>query len=94
MSEAAATRWQRDPRVLWRRSGLEVVLLPPEASECTVATGSAWHVWKYLDRPMSAEDLQAALTVELGIPEDAVADGIRLLLEMLRGCGAIVAEHS
>jgi hypothetical protein len=55
------TSWRRDPRVLWRRSGDRVVLLPPGSEELVVLEGSAALVWHELERPTDERRLIARL---------------------------------
>lgn len=83
MSERPTTRWRRDPRVLWRRFGSELVLLPSDAEECVRVSGSAWPVWRHLAEPRTEAELCAALSAEFGAEETSIAGDVAALIEAL-----------
>ena len=63
-------RWQREPSVLWRRSGSRVVALPCDADECVLLDGVGTLIWDQLEEPATAEELVQDLAATF--PEEPV----------------------
>ena len=68
-------RWQREPSVLWRRSGPRVVALPRDADECVLLDGVGVLIWDRIEEPATSEELVQELTAAF---PDEVTSTIRI----------------
>jgi hypothetical protein len=94
----AGTRWERDPRVLWRRiTGGVVVLGPGMDIPAAVEGVLAAEVWAGLEQARTAPDLTRLLCDQLGaelgaqVDADAVATQVAATLAELDRLGVLVA---
>lgn len=95
MTAPAGSRWQRDPQVLWRRLGDELVVLPPGGAECLAVSGVSALLWELLVDPVTADDLAERLAAEMGAEgrsmRPPVETGLRVLADagLLRRVGSV-----
>lgn len=93
MTIPAGTRWERDPRVLWRRIGDGLVVLPPDRAECLAVSGASGLLWELLAEPCDIGELVEWLSARTGADradvEGQVDAGVRVLAEggVLREAG-------
>lgn len=96
---AAGTRWERDPRVLWRRiTGGVVVLGPAMDIPAAVEGVLAAEVWAGLEQAHTAPDLTRLLCDQLAgellgaeVDAEAVAAQVAATLAELDRLGVLVA---
>ena len=76
-------RYARRERVLWRRSGDAVVLLPADGSQVFTLEGSGVDLWQLLAEPIALDEAARALADVYGTTSDEVAADIAPVLEEL-----------
>lgn len=85
MTTPAGERWLRDPRVLWRRLGDGLVVLPPDRAACLAVSGASGLLWELLAQPVGVGELVERLAAETGAGRSAVQaqvdSGVRVLAE-------------
>ncbi len=75
--------WIRSPRVLWRRIADGVLLLPPDAAEPMIVTGSAAAMWEMLASPLHGDEVARRLAEIFHTTTDqAQADTAPFLAEL------------
>lgn len=83
------TTWQRDPRVLWRRSFDTIVVLPPTAADPFQLDGVGRTIWELLDQPVAEDQLITELAQAYEQPPSEVAANVGPFLQQLRQAGAV-----
>jgi hypothetical protein len=86
-------RYARRERVLWRRSGDAVVLLPADGSQVFTLEGSGVDLWHLLSQPIALQEAAAALAETYGTTSDQVAADIAPVLEELSRRDVIEAKE-
>lgn len=86
------SRWSRDPRALWRRSGDRVIVLTPDRDDPLVLTGVGCASWELLAAPMVEGELFATLGELYGVDDDQVAGDLVPFLEQLAAAGAVTCR--
>jgi hypothetical protein len=86
----ATPTWQRDRRVLWRRSGDRVVLMPPGRMDIILLEGTGAVTWHLLDAPMEHDELVRSLAASFDIAAATVDVDVKDFLNELAGIGAVV----
>ena len=66
-------RYTRRERVLWRRSGDAVVLLPADGSQVFTLEGSGVDLWQLLAEPIALDEAASALANAYGTTSEQVA---------------------
>lgn len=85
------TRWARDPRVLWRRSGSRVVLAPPGQEDTLLLEHTGALIWLLLDAPVEQEELVGILTESFDADAATIDAEVAAFLAELRGIEAVTA---
>jgi hypothetical protein len=85
---SSTDRWQRADAVLWRRTLVGVVVLPPRASEPLFLSGPAAAVWARLGRPITREELHVEVTRAFR-DRDTVTKEVDYTLGQLRDLGGV-----
>jgi hypothetical protein len=86
-------RYARRERVLWRRSGDAVVLLPADGSQVFTLEGSGVDLWHLLSKPIALDEAADALAEAYGTTSDQVAADIAPVLEELSRRDVIEAKE-
>jgi hypothetical protein len=86
-------RYARRERVLWRRSGDEVVLLPADGSQVFTLEGSGVDLWQLLSEPIALDEAADALAEAYGTTSDQVAADLVPVLEELSRRDVIEAKE-
>jgi hypothetical protein len=86
------SRWGREPRVLWRRSGPRVVLLAPGAADLVVLDGVGSLIWQLLGQPIEYEELRDDLASHFASDARRLEDELSAFLRDLEARGALVLE--
>jgi hypothetical protein len=81
------TRWQRGEGVVWRRSGVKVVVLGPHTEELLVLSGTGALTWELLAEPIAEEELVELLADGFRADVDHVAATLRPFLAELAELG-------
>jgi hypothetical protein len=86
------TRWVRSPRVLWRRTTTEVVLLAPDGAGDVVAlAGTGAELWEVLALPHRLDEMAAELGRRHGADPSVVATDVAPVIHHLAGLAVVVA---
>jgi Coenzyme PQQ synthesis protein D (PqqD) len=75
--------WQREPHVLWRRSGHLVLLKRPESDDITTLDEAGSALWAQLSQPSTLEVMAARLGELYGIRAAQIAHDITPVLDDL-----------
>ena len=86
-------RYARRERVLWRRSGDAVVLLPADGSQVFTLEGSGVDLWQLLSEPIALDEAADALAEAYGTTSDQVAADLVPVLEELSRRDVIEAKE-
>jgi hypothetical protein len=78
----------RNPRALWRRSGIGVIVLGPGADQPRAILGPAAAVWDLTEQPATVDDMIAALSRHHRTDAEQVrSDVVTVVDELIRsGC--------
>lgn len=79
----ATTVWERDPHVLWRRSGTLVVLKAPAADELVTLDESGLELWSELEQPVTLQEVADRLAERYGVSPSQVAADLEPLFDDL-----------
>lgn len=75
-----ATRWVRDPAVVWREITDGVLLLPAGATEPFALTDSGAALWELLETPVSEKSAADRLAVAYRTAPEVVSETVGPLL--------------
>jgi hypothetical protein len=84
------TRWERDPRVVWRRCLDRTLIQPPGHDEPLVLNATGRLVWELLDEPLTEPELVATLADVFDRDTTEVAVEVTGFLSELREVGGVV----
>ena len=83
------TVYRRNPSVLWRRVGSQIILAPADRDDFSRLSETGAQAWLLLESPMSDEDLTAGLASLYDIPAQQISAPVDALLEQLRDLRAV-----
>jgi hypothetical protein len=85
----SAAEFRRSERVLWRRTGADVVVALPDSAEVQRLSGGASAVWWALEEPGTAKSMVEDLATSFGVASDALEPEVSACLEELVTIGLV-----
>lgn len=77
------TRYVREPGVLWRRSGDQVLLMPAASLDVCVLGETGLALWEALAEPVGLREVSVRLSARYEVPAERVAADLEPVLEDL-----------
>jgi len=90
--DAAAPRWQRDPRALWRRSSARIIVLPPGQEQPLLLEDTAAVIFDLLADPVSTVELAALFSQATGVASTVIARDLTGFLDQLAAERVVLAS--
>jgi hypothetical protein len=81
-------RWERDPRVIWRRTG-ERRLLCNDAGELHIIEQTGSVTWDVLERPLEEHTLLTILARKYDVPSSEIREQVQVFLTELEASGLV-----
>jgi hypothetical protein len=85
----SAPEFRRSERVLWRRTGADVVVALPDSAEVQRLSGGASAVWWALEEPGTAKALVDDLATSFGVASDTLEPEVSSCLDELVSFGLV-----
>ena len=82
-------RYQRAAGTVWRNAHGSVFVLPADASDVVVLTGTGQELWLLLSEPMTIEDAAHSLADAYGVPAAAVSSDVTPVVHDLAARGVL-----
>ena len=83
----------RSRDVLWRNAGNRLVVRSLKRESLVSLEGSATMLWSFLARPISLDDLVAAMAAHYAVDVDTVSDAVAQAVEDLEHAGLVTTAE-